>query len=193
MNSSYVATVPAYPELPSLLSAAPAASAWESHLTQRVVPYLEQVWLRHYRMAQSVGEIVAVSQTQVAAQFTYLFDIGPDRLIAAWGISRGRFAGARDNSRIRSYPISTRPVYHAGHAISHRLGGGADINLVPQLGAVNTGPFQTLERQASQTPGSLYFTYWMYNQQGNKAWIPFRTQQGLLIRNTQPDIRVFKN
>jgi hypothetical protein len=189
MNTSYTTTVPAYPELPSLLGAAPAASAWESHLTQNVVPYLEQVWLHHYRLALSVGEIVAVTLDQ----FTYLFDIGPDRLIAAWGISRGRFAGARDNSRIRSYPIATRPVYHAGHAISHRLGGGADINLVPQLGAVNTGPFQTLERQASKTPGSLYFTYWMYNRQGNQTWVPSRTQQGLLIRNAQPDIRIFKN
>jgi molybdopterin-binding protein len=34
-------------------------------------------------------------------------------------------------------------MYDAGHAISHRLGGGADINLTAQLASVNRRPFQS--------------------------------------------------
>jgi len=53
-------------------------------------------------------------------------------------------------------------LYHRGHAIPHTLGGATDINLVPQLGAVNVGAFRALERAAVATPGALYFTYWSY-------------------------------
>lgn len=187
LNSSYIRTVPAYPEL-ARLAGMPGAISWESLLITRVIPYLNQEWLRHYLLSLTARNIVEVNLDA----FSYLFDIGPDRLIAAWGISRGRFPGARDNGRIHGYPVSTRPVYHAGHAIPHRLGGGADINLAAQLGSLNTGAFRQLENRAVKTPGSLYFTYWMYDL-SHTTQVASRIQQGLLIHGSQPDIKVFRN
>lgn len=190
MNKSYVSTVPTYPELAGLLRAAPPGTPWESHLEQTVIPYLVDAWLRHYRLALSDGEVVEVP----LGQFSYLFDIGPDRLIAAWGISQGRFAGDRPESRIKGYPVARRNLYDAGHAISHRLGGGTDINLTAQLASVNRRPFQELERMAVKNPGSLYFTYWMYYRVAEKKiQLASRIQQGLISPNSPPSIRDFKN
>ncbi|HWB86359.1 MAG TPA: hypothetical protein VG675_19615, partial [Bryobacteraceae bacterium] len=189
MNTSYVSTVPTYPQLASLLRAAPG-TPWESHLEKSVIPYLTSVWLRHYRMSLSGGDIVEVP----LGQYSYLFDIGPDRLIAAWGISRGRFAGDRPNSRIAGHPVANRNIYDAGHAISHRLGGGTDINLAAQLASVNRKAFQELERAAVKSPGSLYFTYWMYHRtEEKKVQRASRIQQGLIAQNATPQIRDFKN
>jgi hypothetical protein len=190
VNKSYVSTVPTYPELASLLRTTSPATQWESHLEKKVIPYLAGVWLGHYRMALSGGEIVEVP----LGQYSYLFDIGPDRLIAAWGISTGRFAGDRPNSRIAGHPVANRSVYDAGHAISHRLGGGTDINLAAQLASVNRRPFQELERAAVKNPGSLYFTYWMYHRIAEKkVQLASRIQQGLISPNAPPQIRDFKN
>jgi hypothetical protein len=188
MNTSYVSTVPTYPQLASLLRAAPG-TPWESHLEKCVIPYLTSVWLRHYRMSLSGGDIVEVP----LGQFSYLFDIGPDRLIAAWGISKGRFGGDRPDSRIKGYPVARRNLYDAGHAISHRLGGGTDINLAAQLASVNRKRFQELEQMAVKSPGSLYFTYWMYYRTGDKIQLASRIQQGLISQNAAPQVRDFKN
>lgn len=188
MNSNYFVTAPNYPELLSLVRTGSPSASWELLLTNRLIPYLVQTWLGHYDLAGTGGEVVEVR----LAQFSYLFDIGPDRLIAAWGISQGRFGGDRDKRRIQGYPVSNRPLYHAGHAIPHRLGGGMDINLSAQLGSMNTGPFRKLENEAVNTPGSLYFSYWMYGA-GPKMQLASRIQQGLLVRGGAPEIKVFNN
>ena len=72
--------------------------------------------------------------------------VGLGRLIAAWGISGGKHLGARDKSRMAGSPLGAGPGYHRGHAIPHTLGGPTDINLVPQLGSVNIGPFRRLKK-----------------------------------------------
>jgi hypothetical protein len=85
------------------------------------------------------------------------------------------------------HPLSAGPDYHRGHAIAHRLGGQTDINLVPQLGKVNIGAFRPLERKAVATPGSMYFTYWLYS--GGVRQTPSGVDQGLLVAGQLPDIR----
>jgi len=123
---------------------------------------------------------------------TYLFDIAAERLIAAWGISKGRHVGARDASRMAGHPLSAGPHYHRGHAIPHTLGGPTDINLVPQLGRINVGPFRPFEKKAVATPGSLYFTYWIYGSAAARIGTPTQTptgvDQGLLIAGQMPQI-----
>jgi hypothetical protein len=128
--------------------------------------------------------------------FHYLFDIQAERLIAAWGLSKGKDTAPRSiiASRMKGHP-STNLVggkrYHRGHAIPHTLGGRTDINLVPQLGVINSGPFQDFERKAVATPGSLYFTYWSYPDA--KTQRPSAVQQGLLIGGEAPDLVEFRN
>ena len=146
-----------YPRLEGLLRAVNPRSP-NAGLANKIVPYLVEVWLDDYARTGRNADIV---ETTVSG-FSYLFDVIPGRLIAAWGISKGRHGGPRDKDRMRGHPLSAGELYHRGHAIPHTLGGPCDINLVPQLGKINIGPFRELERNAVATSGSLYFTYWTY-------------------------------
>jgi hypothetical protein len=155
-----------------------AQGAWD-----RVEERLIQLWLDDYERLHPTTDIVETT----TAGFSYLFDIHAQRLIAAWGVSKGRHAGARDASRMAGHPLSAGPRYHRGHAIPHTLGGPTDINLVPQLGKVNVGPFRPLERRAVATVGSFYFTYWQYRNSSTQT--PSGVDQGLFIPGVSPDVR----
>ena len=175
-----------YPRLAQLAAGATSANAGLI-FSHRVIPYLVDLWVRDYERVAQRNEIVETG----VQHFSYLFDIASERLIAAWGISRGRHAGARDASRMAGHPLGAGQHYHRGHAIPHTLGGPTDINLVPQRGSVNVGPFRVLERRAVATPGSLYFTYWRYTSQTSQR--PTAVDQGLLIPGRSPDIRTHAN
>jgi hypothetical protein len=153
----------------------------------RVIPYLVDVWLDDYSRIASGTDVVETA----VENFSYLFDIAAERLIAAWGISRGRHADPRDKARMAGHPLSTGPLYHRGHAIPHTLGGPTDINLVPQRGSVNVGPFRHLEKQAVATPGALYFTYWIYGASDSQT--PREVEQGLVVPGQVPVIRKHPN
>jgi hypothetical protein len=167
----------------SVAKAATAANAPQVFARQ-VIPALINIWL-----GANEGLSDDVVQT-TSANFSYLFDVGSERLIAAWGISSGRIGGDRDASRMRQFPLSAGQAYHRGHAIPHRLGGALDINLVPQLGRINIGPFRELERRAVATPGALYFTFWNYR---GSSQTPSGVDQGLLIPGQNPEIATFGN
>jgi len=68
--------------------------------------------------------------------------------------------------------------YHRGHLMSHGTGGGTDINLVPQLGSLNIGPFRRLERMvrglAQQHETCLYFVRTVY---GDASQMPRQIEQ----------------
>ena len=172
-----------YPRLKDLTRAAQHDGRWDE-----VAAYLVDVWIDDYARMAAGTDIVETTDSS----FSYLFDIEAERLLAAWGISRGRHGGARDASRMAGHPKAGGTQYHRGHAIPHTLGGPTDINLVPQLGSVNIGPFRRLERQAVATPGAFYFTYWSYAGSpavnGYPGQIPTRVDQGLLIFGREPQI-----
>jgi hypothetical protein len=175
-----------YPELDVLLLHVTAATA-EERMVNEVIPRLVGIWMDDYARSDQAREIVETT----VENFSYLFDITEQRLIAAWGISRGRHGGKRDASRMAGHPQSAGKPYHRGHAIAHTLGGGTDINLVAQLGAVNIGPFRELEREAVNTPGALYFTYWTYGE--SKSQKPVGVQQGLLVPGQPAKLRNHAN
>ncbi|WP_159730617.1 DNA/RNA non-specific endonuclease [Methylosinus sp. Ce-a6] len=155
-----------------------------------IVPYLIAIWLDDYAQDFDASNIVETS----SSEFSYLFDITAERLLAAWGVSRGRHGGARDASRMRGHPLSAGAHYHRGHAIPHTLGGPTDINLVPQAAKVNVGAFRPLERRAVASPGSFYFSYWSYRgaapaRAGGPGQTPTGVDQGLLIPGQKADIR----
>lgn len=152
-----------------------------------VTPYLVDVWLTDYGY-DSTNDIVSVQ----ASGFWYLFDIAHSRLISAWGISAGRHSGKRDASRMAGHPLSAGSLYHRGHAIPHTLGGGTDINLVPQLARINIGRFRPLEKLAVATPEAFYFTYWRYPAQ-NTGQVPSGVDQGLLVVGQAPVITTHIN
>ena len=120
-----------------------------------------------------------------------MLDIFQERLIAAWGISKGKRDEVRDKSRMKGHPLGAGKEYHRGHAIPHTLGGGTDINLVAQRGSINIGAFRVLEKKAVNTPGALYFSYWEYQNLSTQT--PTRVQQGLLCPRQIADIRWHNN
>jgi hypothetical protein len=177
-----------YPLLPDLVRTVDPRSPYEGFIT-KVVPYLVDVWLDDYSRTSHITGIVETT----VSEFFYLFDIGAERLIAAWGMSKGRHGEARDASRMAGHPLSTGPLYHRGHAIPHTLGGPTDINLVPQFGKINIGPFRPLEKKAVASPGSFYFTYWSYlgaarGRGGSPGQTPTGVDQGLLIAGQPPQV-----
>ena len=170
-----------YSQFNRLVTGLDAGSA-ERVFVDRVIPALVGAWLDDYTRSSPSPNIVETT----AGGFSYLFDIANERLIAAWGISRGMHGAPRDKSRMAGHPLSAGPHYHRGHAIPHSLGGPTDINLVPQLGSVNVGPFRRLEREAVASPGALYFTYWRYGRADTQ--VPSGVEQGLLRPGAAPRI-----
>ena len=81
---------------------------------------LIEIWLDDYAHGRSTEQVVRVQ----AQGFNYLFDIATERLIAAWGLSRGANHAPRPEARMRGFPLSAGPLFHRGHAIAHQLGGG---------------------------------------------------------------------
>jgi hypothetical protein len=171
-----------YPGLDQLL-----AGMQGTGFSERIVPMLVRTWLADYDQRAPGNDVVAVE----AAGFSYLFDIANERLVAAWGISRGKFSHERDASRARGHPMGYGALYHRGHAIPHSLGGALDINLVPQRGSINVGAFQALEREAAANPGSLYFTYWVYGPHAGQR--PTGCEQGLLCPGQSPKLTIHAN
>lgn len=165
----------------------PKIIAWKNLLEAWVAPYLVDLWLAEYLQRIYGRRIVSVP----ADGHDYLFDIPRQRLIAAWSISRGAYAGPRDKSRMQGHPQGRGPLYHKGHAIPHSCHGGYDINLVTQLAALNIGPFRALERRAAASSGALYFTYWRYPNADEQ--VPSGVEQGYLEPGLMPDIRRFNN
>ena len=161
-------------------------NSWD-YIQYHVLEPLVTIWLDEYEQTTPGSDVIETR----ASGFSYLFDVANDRLIAAWGFSEGKNTEPRPKDRMANHPMSEGPLYHRGHAIAHTLGGATDINLVPQLGSVNIGPFRVLERQAVATPGSLYFSYWIYpNPHDNK---PIRVEQGLMKPGCPFDARSHSN
>jgi hypothetical protein len=159
------------------------AFATQNAIETKAIPYLVDEWLADYDRGTPNNEIVETT----TSDFSYLFDVLSGRLLAAWGFSHGRHGGARDKSRMAGHPLSAGSLYHRGHAIPHTLGGPTDINLVPQLGSINIGPFRVLEKRAVATPGALYFTYWRYGK--GQSQTPIGVDQGLIIPGQVPEVR----
>jgi hypothetical protein len=159
---------------------------------KQVIPVLTGLWLDDYHAVTPGGEVVVTN----ASGFSYLFDTRWQRLIAAWGVGRGGHVAPRDKGRMAGSPRTGGALYHRGHAIPHTLGGATDINLVPQLGAVNVGAFRAIERAAVATPGALYFTYWSYRGSrlrtprghDEPGQVPTAVDQGLLVPGAAPRI-----
>lgn len=164
----------------------------EAIVASRLAPCLLDIWLNDYRRVADEYDIVETTDQG----FSYLFDLSAGRLIAAWGLSKGKDVSPRSiiATRMKGHPLTNTvdgKRYHRGHAVPHTMGGRTDINLVPQLGLINSGAFQELERLAVATPGSLYFTYWSYPD--SRGQRPSGVEQGCLIAGSAPKIVNFGN
>jgi hypothetical protein len=163
--------VTTYADILQLTAASPADA--EAMIEGEILPALIELWLGAYRMSTPDAEIVEVR----IDGFSHLFDLTEERLVTAYGFPGAVLRSARDASRMRGFPKPPQERIK-GHAIAHQLGGGLDINLVPQDRVINSGAFRALEREAARHPGCLYFSNWNYGQSGDQT--PSDVVQGLI-------------
>jgi hypothetical protein len=142
---------------------------------------LVSLWCDDYYFTNPSAELVEVDVGESATSFNYLFDIRLQRTIVAFGVptfSQHR----RDASRMAGHPLSAGSEFHRGHLMAHSIGGGMDINLVPQLGKLNIGEFRVLERMvrdlAKQSLRCLYFVRPIYS---NQKQTPKRFEQCVIL------------
>ena len=143
-----------------------AASYRGSDITSGIQRKLVPLWCDDYCSNHKNAELVLVDIADSTTSFKYLFDITLGRNIAAFGVPA--FAQhKRDASRMAGHPLSDGADFHRGHLMAHSIGGGTDINLVPQLGKLNIGEFRVLERKvrdlAKQNLRCFYFVRTIYS------------------------------
>jgi hypothetical protein len=89
-------------------------------------------------------------------KLTYLFDIAYARVVGVYGSSAPP-SGEYPSTRMRGFPLPrTKRLLVRGHLAAHTVGGGTDINLVPQDAELNvSGAWRRLERWAQSRPGAF--------------------------------------
>jgi hypothetical protein len=148
---------------------APSAAEAQVMIDAEIIPSLVGLWTA----AGGDSEIVEVRN----GDWRYLFDLTAERLVCAFGVVAQRPRRDRDTARMRGFPKPPQG-YVKGHAIAHQLGGGVDINLLPQDAITNGGAFRVLEREAARYPGSFYFSHWIYPDRDSQT--PSEVVQGLV-------------
>lgn len=133
-----------------VLESPPATPAAEPHVAQG------NQWISDY-MAATGAELVDVT----LGTFTYTFDMVNDRVVCVTGTSVPP-EHARDNARQTGHPAPEKGD-HKGHLIAHSMGGGMDINIFAQNGALNLGnEWRGIERHAAanpDTPVAIHLNY----------------------------------
>jgi hypothetical protein len=164
-------------------------TGWDALVRERLVDR----WTAEYvAVTPWVPEIFEV---QLGA-FVYLFDAAPtlsraesggdDRAVVVWGRSSAP-ATRRDRGRLAGFiPVPSSWSGRGrdrGHLVAHALGGGLDLNLVPQSSALNRGRsaegrrWRALEREAAASPGMPLFVRLVYE---DATWSPAEFEYGLV-------------
>ena len=143
-----------------------AASFPGSDIVGGIQRNLVPLWCDDYYSHHRSAELLQVDVAEPATSFHYLFDITLERNIVAFGVPAFS-QHKRDSSRMAGHPLSAGANFHRGHLMAHSIGGGTDINLVPQLGKLNIGEFRVLERKvrdlAKQNLQCFYFVRTIYD------------------------------
>jgi hypothetical protein len=166
-------------------------TGWDALVRQLLVDH----WTAEYVAVTTwVPEIVEIE----LGAFVYLFDAAPtlstgesggeDRVVVVWGRSSPP-APRRDRARLAGFiPVPgswSGRGRDRGHLVAHALGGGLDLNLVPQSSALNRGRsaegrrWRALERDAAAAPGTPLFVRPVYE---DATWSPSEFEYGLVRR-----------
>ncbi len=166
---------------------------------------LAEAWCAAYeRMPHDGVNIVQLND----GSYEFLFDLVAERVVAAFGTS-GYNPGRRDSSRMAGFLPRTDGMtyrerffathgsrYDRGHFMSHRSGGGLDINLFPQRADVNQGhsaagrQYREMERAAVTHRNTFVFSRPIYY---DRSWVPAELEYGLLYARNHLDVRLFPN
>jgi hypothetical protein len=121
-----------------------------------------------------------------------------DRLVAVHGLSR-QIIDKRRSSRIRRRTLGPvdavaqwcREPYDRGHVIGHVMGGGLDLNIIPQMRALNRGGgWRRMERYCYDHPGTYFFCRMLY---AGLSSHPAEIEFGILKADNSVWVDIFKN
>lgn len=136
------------------------------------------LWCDDYYYVNPRAELVVIDLDESGSSFKYLFDLTLTRVVVSCGVPV-TVGHARDSSRQSGYP--SLKGFIKGHVIAHSIGGGMDINFIPQLRAMNGGEFRKIEnlaqKNAFENVRSFYFVRAIYNDDSS---IPHKLEQGLV-------------
>lgn len=140
-------------------------------------------------------------------EFTFLYDQASanandvdDRLVAAHGRSATSMH-KRDKNRQRGFlggriDVPGKGKFDKGHALSHAMGGGLDVNLFPQRPELNLGRseagrvYRRIERYGSDHPGTFVFSRLIYT---DNSWVPSSLEYGVLMPDGKLWVEWFEN
>ena len=86
--------------------------------------------------------------------------------------------------------------YDRGHFMSHRQGGGLDINLFPQRADINQGhvtlgaEYRAMEKTCVANPGIFCFSRPIYD---DESWVPAELDYGVVYSPQRMVIKRFPN
>ena len=155
-------------------------------------------WVADY-LGATAGqrEVVEV----VVDGFTYLYDSttapaaheAANRVVAVRGRSGGEH-GPRDTSRMRGHPNPNR--VDRGHLVARAVGGGYDLNLIPQDPKLNRGHsepgkvWRELENHLAKNPGTEFFVRPTY---GDTSDYPTQLEFGVQLAGGEWRVETFDN
>jgi hypothetical protein len=172
---------------------APTAATWDTFARER----LELEWIAAYRTATAwTPQVLEIAQ----GELVFLFDAAPaltrapesgdDRVVAVWGRSHAA-EQRRDRARLAGFlpnPLAwSRAGLDRGHFVAHAAGGALDLNLFPQVNALNRGRsregrlWRRMEDHAARHPGTPLFVRPVYR---DSSWRPAALELGLLAGET---------
>ncbi len=169
-----------------------AASCTGGNLVQEIPGKLARLWTEDYSFTNPKADLVTVDLSESGSTFSYLFDIDLQRIVVASGVPISVHS-KRDASRQKGFPDPGKG-FAKGHLIAHSLGGGMDINFVPQLSSMNQGAFRKIEnlakKEALNHMTSLYFVRSIYS---NDSQIPQKLEQCLIHPSGTIDYQLHTN
>jgi hypothetical protein len=168
----------------------------EAEVKAALAEALPDLWCESYAEMSS-GPVAIVEIT--LDSYRFLFDQTRERVVVAYGLSAPN-PEARDSSRMQGWLGKISDRFHGrgdkGHIMSHRQGGGLDINLFPQRADVNRGRsaegkvYRALERYCATHPDTFCFSRLLYPDQG---WVPDEIEYGVLKGARQFHVERFTN
>lgn len=168
----------------------------EEDIESWILNKLSNVWIDAYNeMIQTSNEILEFSD----GHYQCLFDYNYERVVCFFGVSQPT-TDARDKKRQVGFIPSFTHHYHGkdrGHFLSHRQGGGMDVNFFPQKKEINRGLsdagriYRKMERFCSKNPGIFCFSRPLY-ETNNVTWDPEQIEYGI-VDYEQYRVVVFPN
>jgi len=142
-------------------------------LVASIAETIEPIWCDEYYDCNPQAELLSVSLSDSGTTFTYIFDLNLGRVVVSYGIPVYS-TQKRDAARMAGHPLEKGKGLHRGHLMANSMGGGTDINLVPQLGKLNVGEFRKLEKlareKALQNQRCLYSVRCLYFDDSQRPW-----------------------